>query len=357
MSSYPKANEMKKLSCVLFALCLCAVATAQDIGDFVKQQLVAYPQSRLLDIYKSCFQDCMGAEHLVGDRQGAMRYLQQELASAASDPQPWWYYEPCGPQGRHVRIALRAVTDGMLSSEELLDAFVRSANASSHPTVEQWSVQWNELLDTIGHLGLRLPQMDRDHWFIDSVLMAGQYAISHSPDYRAAYYPHYRIVERGIFERELKSRLESRHHNLVNQHQMSMQQNISEVQAYLKECGAFYIATVDGNQPRVRPFGVSEIINGRLYIMTGKVKDVFKQMDKNGSFEICALKPSGTEWMRLSGTLVNDDDLAVKEEFLNRNPGLKSMYSANDGNMAVLYIIGATARFCSFAAPERTVTF
>ena len=136
-----------------------------------------------------------------------------------------------------------------------------------------------------------------------------------------------------------------------------MQQNMKEVQAYLKECGAFFIATNDGDQPRVRPFGVSEIINDRLYIMTGKVKDVYKQMAKNGKFEICALKPSGSEWMRLSGTLVTDETLAVKEEFLNRNESLKSMYKADDDNMAVLYIKDATARFFSFTAPERTVQF
>lgn len=134
-------------------------------------------------------------------------------------------------------------------------------------------------------------------------------------------------------------------------------ENMKEVQAYLKECGTFFIATTDGDQPRVRAFGVSEVINGRLYIMTGKVKDVYKQMAKNGKFEICALKPSGSEWIRLSGTLVNDETLAVKEEFLNRNVGLKSMYKANDDNMAVLYITNATARFCSFSAPERTVNF
>ena len=133
--------------------------------------------------------------------------------------------------------------------------------------------------------------------------------------------------------------------------------NMQEVQAYLKECGAFFIATADEDQPRVRPFGVSEIIDGRLYIMTGKVKDVYKQMTKNGKFEICALKPNGSEWMRVTGTLVNDDDLAVKEEFLNRNEGLKSMYKADDENMAVLYITNATARFCSFSAPERKVNF
>ena len=136
-----------------------------------------------------------------------------------------------------------------------------------------------------------------------------------------------------------------------------MQQNMKEVQDYLKECGAFFIATTDGDQPRVRPFGVSEIINDRLYIMTGKVKDVYKQMAANGKFEICALKKSGSEWMRLSGVLVNDETLSVKEEFLNRNESLKSMYKADDDNMAVLYIKDATARFFSFTAPERTVQF
>ncbi|MBO7592487.1 MAG: pyridoxamine 5'-phosphate oxidase family protein [Bacteroidaceae bacterium] len=135
------------------------------------------------------------------------------------------------------------------------------------------------------------------------------------------------------------------------------QQNMQEVQAFLKECNAFFIATVDGDQPHVRPFGVSEIIDGRLYIMTGKVKDVYKQMDANGKFEICALKPSGSEWVRICGTLVNDETLSVKEEFLNRNESLKSMYKADDDNMAVLYITEGTARFCSFSAPERKVRF
>ncbi len=135
------------------------------------------------------------------------------------------------------------------------------------------------------------------------------------------------------------------------------QANMQEVQAYLKDCGTFFIATADGDQPRVRPFGVSEIIDGHLYIMTGKVKNVYKQIAKNGKFEICALRPSGTEWMRLSGTLVNVETLSVKQEFLDRNPGLKSMYKADDDNMAVLCITDATACFSSFTAPDRQVNF
>ncbi|MBQ1666784.1 MAG: pyridoxamine 5'-phosphate oxidase family protein [Prevotella sp.] len=153
----------------------------------------------------------------------------------------------------------------------------------------------------------------------------------------------------------LDKKYENKEIFLINQ--QAMEENMKEVQAYLKECGAFFIATVDGDQPHVRAFGVSEIIDGRLYIMTGKVKDVFKQMAANGKFEICALKPSGSEWMRVSGTLVNDETLSVKETFLERNPSLKAMYKADDDNMAVLYITNGVARFCSFAAPERKVAF
>jgi len=109
----------------------------------------------------------------------------------------------------------------------------------------------------------------------------------------------------------LDKELENKEVILINE--QLMKKNMEEVQAYLKECGAFFIATTDSDQPRVRPFGVSEIIDGRLYIMTGKVKDVYKQMAANGKFEICALKPSGTEWMRISGTLVNDETWIIVE--------------------------------------------
>lgn len=132
---------------------------------------------------------------------------------------------------------------------------------------------------------------------------------------------------------------------------------MEEVQAYLKECGAFFIATTDGDQPHVRPFGVSEIMEGNLYLLTGKVKDVYKQMAANGKFEICALKPSNAEWMRITGTLTTIETISLKEEFLNRNENLKSMYEADDDNIALMQISDATVRFCSFAAPERRVHF
>ena len=194
---------MKKLSCVLFALCLCAVATAQDIGDFVKQQLVAYPQSRLLDIYKSCFQDCMGAEHLVNDTASARAYLAQELVTTnAADYAPE-YVEHCGIEGNYVRVSLRAVHDGHISADTLLDAFIASANAG-RPTVEQWTEQWHQIVAQIDKMQLGLNEYEQDRQFIEDVLAQGKYAISHSPDYREAYSPHYRIIKRDIYERELK---------------------------------------------------------------------------------------------------------------------------------------------------------
>ena len=136
-----------------------------------------------------------------------------------------------------------------------------------------------------------------------------------------------------------------------------MKENLIEVQAFLTACRTFYLATVEGDQPRVRPFGVAEIINHRLYIMTGKVKDVYKQITANYKFELCGVKLSGTEWIRVSGRLVNDESVEVKKEMLERNPSLKELYSATDDNMAVLYIADGEARFFSFTDPERRIKF
>ena len=177
------------------------LAQAQDIKEFVNRQLNSYPQLRLLDIYKSCFQDYMGPEHLITDTARVSAYLDQELAVPIDDVLP--YYEPCGPDGRHVRVNLSAVQQGVVSRDALLSAFVRSANAK-HPTVKQWNKQWKKMVRTIDAMHLNLPYYSDDRKFIDSVLREGHYATSHSPEYRDAYRPHYRIVERGIFERELK---------------------------------------------------------------------------------------------------------------------------------------------------------
>ncbi len=131
---------------------------------------------------------------------------------------------------------------------------------------------------------------------------------------------------------------------------------LQEIKDYLAECRVFYLATVDGDQPRVRPFGVSEIYNGRLYLMSGKSKEVFKQLVANPKFELSATKANGAEWIRVSGRLVNDDDVVMKQYLLDQNPELKQLYKADD-NMAAMYITDGEARFFSFNEPERRVKF
>lgn len=184
----------------------CLMIQGQEVEKFVAGQLEQYPKARLLDIYKSCFQDYMGAEHLVGDTASARRYLEQELAETQGIQLPDWYYEPCGVEGRHVRVSLRAVHDGYLTADKLLEAFIGSANAD-RPTVEQWAALWHEMIGRIDRMGLNLPDYEQDREFIEQVLARGKYAISHSPDYREAYAPHYRIVARDIFERDIVPQL------------------------------------------------------------------------------------------------------------------------------------------------------
>ena len=189
------------------------VLNAQDIQNFVSKQLETYPLSRLLDIYKSCFQDYMGAEHLVSDRQRVKEYLDEELNSTSLDELMPWYVEPCGIEGRYVRVSIRAIKEGLITEEMLLDAFIQSANSSERPSVESWRNRWHQIVGVIDQMHLDLPNYEQDRAFIDSVLSVGKYAISHSPEYREAYRPHYRIVEKGIFEsltplkRELKGKL------------------------------------------------------------------------------------------------------------------------------------------------------
>jgi quinol monooxygenase YgiN len=152
----------------------------------------------------------MGAEHLISDRQRVKAYLDEELQTTSLDDLMPWYYEPCGIDNQYVRLSIRAVKENLVSEEMLLDAFVRSANIDKRPTVESWRDKWHKIIGTIDQMNLNLPNYQQDREFIDSVLSVGRYAISHSQEYREAYRPHYRIVEKSIFENEIKPMIESK---------------------------------------------------------------------------------------------------------------------------------------------------
>ena len=130
---------------------------------------------------------------------------------------------------------------------------------------------------------------------------------------------------------------------------------MQEVYEFLKQCGTYYLATVEGDQPRVRPFGTVDIFEGRLYIQTGKVKDVSKQIQENPKVELCGFADG--KWLRVSGRLVRDDRVEAKEHMLAAYPSLQKMYSATDDNTEVLYFEDATAVFSSFTSEPVVIRF
>lgn len=130
---------------------------------------------------------------------------------------------------------------------------------------------------------------------------------------------------------------------------------MDKVLKFLKDAETYYLATVEGDQPKVRPFGTAHIFEGKLYIQTGKVKDVSKQLHQNPKAEICAFKNG--EWLRVSGKLIEDNRNEARQSMLDAYPSLQKMYKADDGNTEVFYFENATAIFSSFTHEPQIIKF
>ena len=130
---------------------------------------------------------------------------------------------------------------------------------------------------------------------------------------------------------------------------------IEKVTQFLKDAETYYLATAEGDQPRVRPFGTAHLYEGKLYIQTGKVKDVSKQLLANPKVEICAFK--GGEWIRIAGELVEDDRVEARQSMLNAYPSLQKMYAADDGNTQVFYFKNATATISALTHEPEVIKF
>lgn len=130
---------------------------------------------------------------------------------------------------------------------------------------------------------------------------------------------------------------------------------MQKVLDFLKKAETYYLATVEGDQPRVRPFGTINEFEGKLYIQTGKVKDVSKQLHANPKAELCAFKDG--QWLRIACELVEDDRREARVSMLDAYPSLQNMYSPDDGNTEVFYLKNATATFSSFTSAPETVKF
>ena len=130
---------------------------------------------------------------------------------------------------------------------------------------------------------------------------------------------------------------------------------MQEVYDFLKSCNTYYLATVEGDQPRVRPFGTVDIFEGKLYIQTGKVKDVSKEMQANPKVEISAF--NSEKWIRVAGEVVRDDRVEAKKHMLDSYPNLKTLYRADDDNTEVLYLKNVTATISSFTEEPKVIKF
>jgi len=130
---------------------------------------------------------------------------------------------------------------------------------------------------------------------------------------------------------------------------------MEEVYQFLKDAQTYYLATMEGDQPRVRPFGTIHMFEWKLYIQTGKSKEVSKQIVENGKVEICAMR--GEDWIRVAGTLVEDDRVEARQSMLDAYPSLQSMYAADDGNTQVLYFKDAVATISSFTKEPEVIKF
>ena len=159
------------------------------VRSAIERQLVTYPESTLQDIYKSFYQEHFGPGHIISDTASARRYLMRELSS----------------QGDYVRVYLSAVADSLITVEQLLDAFVRSANSWQEPTIS-WLEKWEAIVSIIQANKMEIEGFETDLSLLTEAARNSQ-AVHHSRRYNEAYHPHYRIVERSIFESELKPTL------------------------------------------------------------------------------------------------------------------------------------------------------
>ncbi len=200
---------MKKLMVMMAMMAMCLGACTENsdnkrIEVAVRTLISQYPQATLQDVYKSFYQERFGPGHMIPNVENARNYLMSETEQATENTGA--YYEPTGSEGKYVRIYLNAVSDGKISAEQLLDAFVESAN-HVEPRNDKWADQWNKIVDVIEEKKIPVTMSEELKQLLKECSEKEE-AVHHSETYEKAYRPHYRIVEHNIFEKNLKAMLE-----------------------------------------------------------------------------------------------------------------------------------------------------
>ena len=202
---------MKRLIFIMLVLACVACGTKTDsksdrelIGEAIAIQMKDYPQSTLKDVYKNFFQDAFGPGHLMSDAVDAQErmtnYLRSECESAKTDVDPSPYYVKSGWHGRFYRVNLSVINEGKVPFDVFLSAFMESARNFVLPEIEDWSKEWAMIEEVFKERGYEVPGFSEDSTAISNLLKSGEYASHHSEQYEKAYHPHYRLIEKSIFE-------------------------------------------------------------------------------------------------------------------------------------------------------------
>ena len=191
------------ISLILFATksVVCCPLSVDSIQKSVQRQLNDFPKSTLQDLYKSFFQDRFGPGHLVSDTSMAGNYLRYELNNSTVFHEK--YYEPTGYESNYYRVNLSVIKENKISYQDFFDAFLRSVENVSLDDISEWGSEWSEIESVITSMNLNLENFEKDLEMIHSVLEQDKYAIHHSDTYESEYHPHYRIIEKSIFEKEI----------------------------------------------------------------------------------------------------------------------------------------------------------
>ena len=206
---------MTRIATYLTAVALLVISTActgdstrERIRQSVERQMERYPHSTLRDLYKNYFQDRFGPGHIIADEKAADNYLRYELENSATMEGD--DYEPTGYEERFMRVNLSVIADGRVPYDKYLSAFVRSVNGIEPITVEQWREEWKVIDEVINEMNLNLPDYEANRAEIWALLERGEYVMHHSKLFEQHYDPHYRIIEREIFQREILPLIEQK---------------------------------------------------------------------------------------------------------------------------------------------------
>ena len=186
---------------LLLSSCSRESTTQRKIREAVERQMELYPESQLQDLYKNFFQDRFGPGHIITDHTAADRYLRYELETAENFEGE--DYEPTGYEGRFYRVNLCVIADGRVPYDKFFNAFVRSVNGIEPISIETWQKEWREIEAVILNMGLNMENIAEDRTEIEALLEGGDYVMHHSKRFNDYYQPHYRIIERNIFETEI----------------------------------------------------------------------------------------------------------------------------------------------------------